>query len=98
MAVSAYNIKLHYTWVKEMKNTILLNGIEFHSKFFKSIMNGRDDLNELRNEIIDSYIQQIPDFSLKEFEEDLLFFPNFKEEGTFEELDFRKSKAICIIF
>ena len=37
-AVSIYNIPLHISWIKTMKNTLLLNDQEFHYKYLKAIM------------------------------------------------------------
>ena len=72
-----------------MKNTILLNGIEYHEKFINSIMkNSINDLKDLRNEIIKNYRKDIKGFNLKEFDQNLLNFPNFKNEGNFGELRF----------
>ena len=89
-AVSAYNVSGHIQWVKNMNNVLILNGIELHEKFFNCIIN--EDINlfhELKNEIIDKYNNNIPNFSLKENEEDLFNFPNFKSEGDFEDLTFK---------
>ena len=72
-----------------MNNVLILNGIEFHEKFFNCIIN--EDINlfhELKNEIIDKYNNNIPNFSLKENEDDLFNFPNFKSEGYFRDLTF----------
>ena len=71
-----------------MPNTLLLNGLDFHKKFFRSIMNNDLKLlNLLKKEII-NYYSEIPDFNLNEFNEEIFYFPNFKEEGEFEDLIF----------
>ena len=35
VGVSVYNVKRHIHWIKNMENTLLLNGIDYHEKFFK---------------------------------------------------------------
>lgn len=97
-AVSAYDVKNHIKWVKDMKNVLILNGIDFHIKFFRSVINNDiNSLNNLRKEIIDYYSKNIEDFTLKEFNKDVFKFNNFiNENGKFEHIDFRDS--ICKIF
>ena len=89
-AATVFNVGIHISWVKDMSNTFLLNGLDFHKKFFRGVMNNDiNALNELRNEIIKYYRDtSIPYFNLKDFDEDLLKFPNFKEEGSFQDLIF----------
>ena len=45
--VSAYAISRHIKWVKDMENVLLLNGIDFHIKFLKSVIN--NDINSLNH-------------------------------------------------
>ena len=88
IGVSVYDIKKHYKWIKEMENTILLNGIEYHEKFLNAVV--RKDiklLGDLRNEIINEYKKSIKDFSLKELNQYCLEFPNYKKEGSFNNLE-----------
>ena len=88
-AVSAYAIRKHIKWVKDMENVLLINGTDFHIKFFKSaIYNDINSLNQLKQEII-NYYNDIPDFKFREFSNDIFIFPNFKEEGKFEDLKFQ---------
>ena len=95
-AVSAYDVERHIKWVKDMKNVILLNGEDFHIKFFKSAINEDINLlNQLRIEII-NYYKSISNFKLKEFNKDLFNFPNFKNGGKFEDLKFTSDS--CNIF
>ena len=62
-AVPVYNIKKHISMVKEMENTILLNGIDYHEIFLKSVINNdKNGLIDLRNEIINDYRKTIEDF------------------------------------
>ena len=104
VAISAYNIPLHISLAKTMKNTFILNGIEFHHKFLKAIMkNNIRELTELRNEIINYYSHIYPDFELGEFNGDLLKFIKFKREGRYNDLTFGKLNNIvdekkCLIF
>ena len=87
-AVSAYDVSTHIQWVKNMNNVLILNGIEFHEKFFKCIIS--NDINliyQLKNEIIDKY-KDIYDFNLNVNAQDLFYFPNFKNNGKFDELTF----------
>ena len=84
VAVSVYNIFLHLPWIKTMKNTLLLNGEEFHYKFLKAIMNKNARyLYELKNEINDYYFNEFPDFRIGEFNDDILRFPKFKNEANY---------------
>ena len=84
VAVSVYNIPLHLPWIKTMKNTLLLNGEEFHYKFLKAIMNKNARyLYELKNEINDYYFNEFPDFRIGEFNDDILRFPKFKNEANY---------------
>ena len=98
--VSAYNIPLHISWIKTMKNTFILNGIDFHYKFIKAIMkNELGALNVLRNEVINHYALIYPNFELKEFNRDLLNFPKFKRAGRYDNLTFNEiDNKKCIIF
>ena len=72
-----------------MPNTLLLNGLDFHKKFFRGVIY-KDVylLNQLKNEIINYYRYIIPYCNLNEFDKDLFYFPNFKAEGTFQDLIF----------
>ena len=93
VGVSVYDIEKHYSWIKNMENTILLNGIDYHLKFFKSIINNNiKDLYDLRKEIIRDYRKTVGDFNLREFNDYLLNFPNFKAQGNFGELTIKKKK------
>ena len=88
-AVSTFNPKSHINWIKDMKNVILLNGVEFHQKFFKCIMEKSiKELNDLRADIIKKN-RDISNFDLKEFDGDLFNFVNFKNEGNFRDLKFK---------
>ena len=87
-AVSAYDVSRHIQWVKNMNNVLILNGIDFHEKFFKCIINNDINLiHQLKNEIIDKY-KAIYDFNLNVNTQDLFNFPNFKNSGRFRELTF----------
>ena len=88
--VSAYSIDNHIHWVKNMTNVLILNGLDFHEKFFRCIIN--NDINlfrSLKKEIINNY-KYIPNFNLKENTQDLFRFPNFKQNGNFSQLTFKK--------
>jgi hypothetical protein len=87
-AVSAYDVSTHIQWVKNMNNVLILNGIEFHEKFFKCIIsNDINSIYQLKNEIIEKY-KAIYDFNLNVNAQDLFYFPNFKNNGQFGELTF----------
>ena len=89
VGVTVFDVAQHISWVRNMPNTLLLNGLDFHKKFFRGVMNNDVKLlNELKNEIINYYNKTIPYFNLNEFDKDLFYFPNFKEEGTFQDLIF----------
>ena len=87
-AVSAYEFVNHINQVKEMENVLILNGSDFHEKFFKFIIKKDADLfYELKNEIINFY-NNMPGFYFTENREELFNFPNFKNGGKFEDLNF----------
>ena len=99
-AITAYDIARHISWVKDMKNVLILNGIDFHKKFLRAIINQNfESLQNLRNEIIESY-SNINGFGLGELSRDLFNFPKFKSEGSFEDLDFkpRNEESSCYIY
>jgi hypothetical protein len=99
VGVSVFNIPFHIPMIKTMENTLLLNDIDFHYKFIKAIMqNNEDSLNNLKNEIINYYTPQFPDFGLGEFNLDLLKFPNFKREGNYDQLSLNEHGKKCQIF
>ena len=88
-AVSSYNVANHIGWVKNMENVLLLNGQDFHEKFFDCVKRNDAELyEELRKEIIQYYQKEIPDFYLNESTYNLFNFPNFKKDGDFGELYF----------
>ena len=89
-AVSTYDIMNHILWVKNMENVLILNGIDFHKKFFKCII--REDKNLFRElkEEISEYYKYIAGFNLLENSEELFKFPNFKGEGLFSQLNFER--------
>ena len=83
-----------------MKNTLILNGEEFHFKYLKALMkmNVRY-LEELKDEIINHYVNTIPNFGIGEFNNDILRFPKFKSEGLYNDLTFNKlDEKKCQIF
>ena len=87
-AVSTFNINSKVEWVKKMKNVLLLNGINFHERFFKCIKELYiKELIKLREDIVNEY-SNIPSFKLKEFDNDLFNFVNFKDSGKFSDLKF----------
>ena len=87
-AVSTFNINSKVEWVKEMKNVLLLNGINFHERFFKCIKElYKKELIRLREDIANEY-SNIPSFKLREFDNDLFNFVNFKDSGKFTDLKF----------
>ena len=87
-AVSTFNINSKVKWVKEMKNVLLLNGINFHERFFKCIKEFyKNELIRLREDIVNEY-SNIPSFKLREFDNDLFNFVNFKDSGKFTDLKF----------
>ena len=89
-ACSAYAVGNHIGWVKNMENVLILNGIDFHKKFFECIKSNDKNLyNKLSKEII-SYYSNISDFYLNESTENLFNYVNFKRKCKFEDLVFDK--------
>ena len=88
-AVTAYDVGKHINWVKNMDNVLILNDMNFHEKFLDCIKyNDKNKYNQLRNEIVKYYKQNIDHFELSESTSDLFEFPKFKNEGYFENLKF----------
>ena len=88
-AISVYNISGYANEVMNMKNVLLLNGIDLHEKFFKCI--NKNDINlylDLKNELNNYYHNNMYGFSINDSIEDLFYFPNFKNDGFFHELTF----------
>ena len=77
-----------------MENAILLNGIDYHEKFLNSVINNdKNGLIDLRKEIINDYCKTIEDFYFQEFNDNLLNYPNFKENGNFGELVYNREES-----
>lgn len=92
-AVTTYNVYEHINWVKNMENVLILNGSYFHEKFFNCIKSNNKNLyNQLRNEIINYYNNNKFEFYLNEASPNLFNFTNFKNSGTFKELNFNLNK------
>ena len=80
--------------VKEIENAILLNGIEYHEKFLKCLINNdKNGLIDLRKEIINNYSKTIENFNFQEFNDQFLNYPNFKNNGNFGELIYNRKNA-----
>jgi len=106
VVVSSYYIPFHISWIKQMNNTLLLNGIYFHSKFFQTIMrnqeNQREELRRLRIEVINYYSSRYQGYELREFNENILNFRNFRNDGNYADLTFNRvsddRNKLCRIF
>lgn len=95
-AVSAYDAEKHIQWVKDMRNVLLLNGIDFHRKFFESVIKcDRNGLTLLRKEIIDFYKKDIPNFNFMDFNEELFSFRKYIENGSFENINNYNNDNFC---
>ena len=77
--------------MKDMKNIFLLNGIEFHERFFRCLEEKKekhflelktDIINDLNNkeDNLNFYI----DSNVMELDEDMFNFVNFKEKGKWK--------------
>ena len=87
--ISSFQPYNHLDWVKDFQNTLISNKMEFHKKFIKSaILFDLKGLIELKNEIEDYYGKDYPFFKFKEFNSEVLKYPNFKEDGKFSDLQF----------
>ena len=72
-----------------MQNVLLLNGLDFHLNFFENVIKcDENGLNDLKDEIIDYYRNDIPDFYFKDFNHEIFEFKNYKGSGSFKELYF----------
>ena len=88
--ISAIDIFTHTKNIQDMKNVLVLSGLEFHQKFFEAVL--RNDiylLEELKKEISKYYFDGTNFF--KEFDGEVFYFPNFKNEGKFSDLTFNYS-------
>ena len=95
-AVSAYDVEKHIQWAKDMRNVLLLNGTDFHRKFFESVIKcDRNGLILLRNEIIDFYKEKIPNFNFMDFNEELFSFKKYIENGSFENINNYNNDNFC---
>ena len=93
-AISAYDVYKHIKENQDMKNVLVLNGIEFHQKFFEAVI--RNDINllkNLKNEISKEYLKGT-NLQLNDFDDDVFNFPNFKKEGKFSDLDFNNNDML----
>ena len=85
---SAYAVENHINWVKNMENVLILKGLDFHKKFFKCVKYNDESLyNELCREMNNTY-NYISNFHLNECTNNLFNFNQFKEEGSFMDLEF----------
>ena len=81
--VSIYDVKKHIKWVKNLNNVLILNGLDFHDRFFRCAINNDINLyHELKKEIINTY--NVSGFN--ENTQELFHFPNFKGSGHFGEI------------
>ena len=88
-AATVYNVSNHIKWVKNLNNVLILNGMDFHIKFFECVKyKDINKYNQLRNELINYYKNEITDFNLNEPTDDLFNYPKFLNEGKFEQLQF----------
>ena len=87
-AISTNNYNKYINDIKDMKNIFLLNGIEFHERFFRCLEEKKekhflelktDIINDLNNkeDNLNFYI----DSNVMELDEDMFNFVNFKEKG-----------------
>ena len=93
-AISAYDVYKHIKNNQDMKNVLILNGIEFHQKFFEAVI--REDinsLNNLKNKISEEYLKGT-NLQLNEFDDDVFNFPNFKNGGKFGDLNFNNNEVL----
>ena len=87
--VSAFQPYNHLNWVKNFQNTLISNQISFHKKFIRRVISfDYNGLKLLKNEIESFYGKDYPNLKFKEFNSDLLNYPNFKSEGKFTDLMF----------
>ena len=77
-----------------MKNVLILNGIEFHQKFFEAVIrNDINSLKNLKNEISEEYLKGT-NLQLNEFDDNIFNFPNFKNGGKFADLIFNNNDML----
>ena len=85
-AVSCYNVNAYINSVQNLENVLILNGEDFHKKFFKCIkMNDKILYRQLKDEINNEY-----NFNLNDCTENLFNYPKFKSGGSFGELTFNE--------
>ena len=77
-----------------MNNVLILNGIEFHKKFFEAVIrNDINSLKNLKNEISEEYLKGT-NLQLNEFDDNIFNFPNFKNGGKFAGLIFNNNDML----
>ena len=85
-AVSCYDVNAYINSVQNLENVLILNGEDFHKKFFKCIkMNDEILYRQLKDEINSEY-----SFNLNDCTENLFNYPKFKIGGSFRELTFNE--------
>jgi len=93
-AISAYDVYIHIKNNQDMKNILVLNGIEFHQQFFEAVIrNDINSLKDLKNKISEEYLKDT-NLKLNEFDDDVFNFPNFKNGGNFGDLNFNNNNDI----
>ena len=93
VGISTYNTGKNYKMIQKIHNAFLLNGLDFHKKFFyNAINNDVKSLINLKDEINNYYSSKLEDFNLANIDDTLLKFPNFKNDGLFEALTFDRKK------
>ena len=88
--ITCYNAKNYMKTVEKMENVLLNSRHHNCMKKFLSIVCD-EDLNEIKNfqkEIEKKYQELDNSFHFKEINENAFDFPNFKESGKFNEIDF----------
>ena len=93
-AISAFDVYRQIKNNQDMKNVLILNGIEYHQKFFEAVIrNDINSLKNLKNEISEEYLKGT-NLKLNEFDDDVFNFPNFKNGGKFGDLNFNNNELL----
>ena len=88
-----YNIQ-HLYWIKDFKNALFSNDPQFYENYLQSFMtnselNSEEKENQIKFQLGNLIIQVQKKYKVKfNFDNNFLYYPNFKKEGRFSDLTF----------
>ena len=94
--VTCFVAKNHLKMVENLDNVLLNSSYcDCMKEFLRKVCNENlNDMKNLQKNIEKKYQELDNSFHFKEINDSAFYFPNFKEEGKFEELDFKPDPAV----